>query len=126
MDQAHPGFPVLATYGGDSYYGFANYWGINFQGLDIPDGTPVAALTVSRPAAGQHDHLCAEQGRRQADRNGRRFRRLSALWMAFRSPTDGDLTGLTSGNAIGYRSEQLGDAVELERRQLHGRWNPDL
>ena len=47
VDQVNPGFPVLATYGGSSYYGFANYWGIDFQGLAIPDGTPVSALTVT-------------------------------------------------------------------------------
>jgi hypothetical protein len=47
VDQAHPGIPVLATYLGTSYYGFANYWGINFQGLNIPDGSPVAGLTVT-------------------------------------------------------------------------------
>jgi len=47
VDQANPGFPILATHGGNSYYGFANYWGINFQGLDIPDGSPVSGLTVT-------------------------------------------------------------------------------
>jgi hypothetical protein len=49
VDMAHPGFPVDATYGGTSYYGFANYWGINFQGLDlnsIADAQPVAALSI--------------------------------------------------------------------------------
>jgi hypothetical protein len=35
VDQANPGFPVLATYGGNSYYGYASYWGVNFQGLDL-------------------------------------------------------------------------------------------
>src|SRR5260221_3027070 len=47
VEQAHPGFPIQASYGGSSYYGFANYWGINFQGLAIPDGQPVAGLTVT-------------------------------------------------------------------------------
>jgi hypothetical protein len=47
VDQAHPGIPVLATYQGTSYYGFANYWGINFNGLSIPDGQPVSGLTVA-------------------------------------------------------------------------------
>jgi len=47
VDQAHPGIPVLASYGGASYYGYANYWGINFQGLAIPDGQPVAGLVVT-------------------------------------------------------------------------------
>ena len=47
VDQAYPGFPVLATYAGSSYYGYANYWGINFQGLSIPDGVPVSGLSVA-------------------------------------------------------------------------------
>jgi hypothetical protein len=41
VDQVNPGFSVLATYGGNSYYGFAGYWGVDFQGLDLnsfPDG----------------------------------------------------------------------------------------
>ena len=50
VDIAHPGFPIVATYAGSSYYGFANYWGINFQGLDlnaIPDAQPIANLTAT-------------------------------------------------------------------------------
>jgi hypothetical protein len=35
VDQANPGFPVLATSGGQSYFGYASYWGVNFQGLDL-------------------------------------------------------------------------------------------
>jgi hypothetical protein len=50
IDQANPGFPVTATYAGTSYYGFAGYWGINFQNLDlnsIADASPISALTVT-------------------------------------------------------------------------------
>jgi hypothetical protein len=50
VDQAHPGFPIVASYNGTSYYGYANYWGINFQGLDlngIADASPIASLTVT-------------------------------------------------------------------------------
>jgi hypothetical protein len=50
VDMAHPGFPIQASYGGSSYYGFANYWGINFQGLDlntIADAQPIAGLSVT-------------------------------------------------------------------------------
>jgi hypothetical protein len=50
VDMAHPGFPIQASYGGSSYYGFANYWGINFQGLDlntIADAQPIANLSVT-------------------------------------------------------------------------------
>ncbi len=49
VDMAHPGFPIDAISGGTTYYGFANYWGINFQGLDlnsIADAQPVPALTI--------------------------------------------------------------------------------
>ena len=50
VDLANPGFPILATYGGVSYYGFANYYGVNFQGLDLnslADASPVPGLAVS-------------------------------------------------------------------------------
>jgi len=50
VDVANPGFPITATYGGASYYGFASYWGINFQGLDlntIADAQPIPSLTVT-------------------------------------------------------------------------------
>jgi hypothetical protein len=49
VDMARPGFPIAASYAGTSYYGFANYWGINFQGLDlnsIADAQTVPALTI--------------------------------------------------------------------------------
>jgi hypothetical protein len=35
VDQAHPGFPIQASYNGTTYWGYASYWGVNFQGLDI-------------------------------------------------------------------------------------------
>lgn len=35
VDQSHPGFPVTATYGGQTFFGYAGYWGIDFQGLDL-------------------------------------------------------------------------------------------
>jgi len=50
VDVANPGFPITATYGGASYYGFSSYWGINFQGLDlntIADAQPIPSLTVT-------------------------------------------------------------------------------
>jgi len=50
VDQANPGFPIVASYNGASYYGYANYWGINFQGLDlntIADASPIPNLTVT-------------------------------------------------------------------------------
>lgn len=50
VDMAHPGFPIVASYAGATYYGFANYWGINFQGLDlnsIADAQPISGLTIT-------------------------------------------------------------------------------
>jgi hypothetical protein len=55
VDMAHPGFPISATYAATKYYGFANYWGINFQGLDlnsIADANPIANLAVSDQRSG--------------------------------------------------------------------------
>lgn len=49
VDQNNPSFPVNGTYGGNLYYGYAGYWGINFQGLDLnalADGT-VTGLVVT-------------------------------------------------------------------------------
>jgi hypothetical protein len=49
VDLANPGFPIVGSYAGSSYYGFANYWGINFQGLDlnsIADARPISGLTI--------------------------------------------------------------------------------
>ncbi len=50
VDLAHPGFPVRATFSGNTYYGFANYWGINFDGLDlnsIADAQPISGLAAT-------------------------------------------------------------------------------
>ncbi len=50
VDQVNPGFPIQAVYSGTSYYGFANYWGINFQGLNlnsITDASPIPSLSVT-------------------------------------------------------------------------------
>ena len=48
VDQANPGFPVTAFNGVNTYYGYANYYGIGFQGLTLSsDGSPIAGLTVT-------------------------------------------------------------------------------
>ncbi len=53
VDQAHPGFPVQASYNGSTYCGYASYWGVNFQGLDLnsfADGPcPAWPLPISVP-----------------------------------------------------------------------------
>lgn len=98
VDQAHPGIPVLASYGGSSYYGFANYWGINFQGLTIPDGTPVPNLTVADQRQGNSTTY-------QLNKVGGRLTKWTQVSTTLASLDKipfsfyGDLTGLTTGNA---------------------------
>jgi len=98
VDQAHPGFPVLATYGGSSYYGFANYWGINFQGLSIPDGTPVPNLTVADQRQGNSTtYALSKLGGRLT-----KWTQVSTTLAALDGipfTYTGNLTGLTAGNS---------------------------
>lgn len=50
VDQANPSFQVTATYQGNSYYGYAGYYGIGFQGLalnTIADASPINGLVVT-------------------------------------------------------------------------------
>lgn len=50
IDSSNPGFPVKITYNGTTYFGFASYWGLHTNGLDLnsfPDGT-VSGLTITR------------------------------------------------------------------------------
>jgi hypothetical protein len=97
VDQAHPGFPVLATYGGNSYYGFANYWGINFQGLAIPDGAPAANLTVADQRQGNTStYALSKIGGRLT-----KWTQVSTTLAALDGipfTYSGDLTGMTTGN----------------------------
>lgn len=46
VDQAHPGFPVQANYGGQDFFGFASYWGVNFQGLDVASDASITLANV--------------------------------------------------------------------------------
>ncbi len=49
-DIANPGFPIKATVSGTDYMGFAGYYGINFQGVNLnslADGHPVAGVTIT-------------------------------------------------------------------------------
>jgi hypothetical protein len=55
VDLTNPSFQVLASYNGSSSYGYASYYGINFQGVDVTtilDASPIVGLTVTdqRPA----------------------------------------------------------------------------
>ena len=111
VDLANPGFPILATYGGSSYYGFANYWGINFQGLDlntIADAHPIANLAVAdqRPNNTSSYSLSKVGGKLTLwTQQSTNLDALNAIPIIINA----DLTGLTSGNAAvtGYNNWQM-------------------
>jgi hypothetical protein len=98
LDQAHPGFAVLATYGGSSYYGFANYWGINFQGLTIPDGAPVPNLTVADQRQGNSTTYALNKIGGRLTKWTQVSTTLAAL-DKIPFTYNGDLTGITTGNS---------------------------
>lgn len=97
VDQAHPGFPVLASSGGSSYYGFANYWGINFQGFDIPDGTPVAGVTITDQRPGNTSSYVLNKVGGKLTKWTQASSTLGAL-DGIPLNYGGDLTGITTGN----------------------------
>jgi hypothetical protein len=98
VDQVNPGFPVLATYAGSSYYGFANYWGINFQGLAIPDGNPVSGLTVADQRQGNTSSYALSKVGGKLTKWTQVSTTLGTLdGIPFTFMTD--LTGLTTGNS---------------------------
>ncbi|MBI5890313.1 MAG: hypothetical protein HZB47_06505 [Nitrosomonadales bacterium] len=58
VDQANPSFQLNGTYAGSSYYGYASYWGMGFQGLDlntIADANPISGLVVTDQRPGHTD-----------------------------------------------------------------------
>lgn len=98
VDMAHPGFPVQASYAGSTYYGFANYWGINFQGLAIPDGQPVAGLTVADQRPGNTNTYALNKVGGKLTRWAQQSTTLASLdGIPFSSGSD--LTNLTTGNS---------------------------
>lgn len=97
VDQAHPGFPVLASSGGHSYYGFANYWGINFQGFEIPDGTPVAGVTIADQRPGNTSSYVLNKVGGKLTKWTQASSTLGAL-DGIPLNYGGDLTGVTTGN----------------------------
>ena len=98
VDQASPGFPVLGTSGGNSYYGFANYWGINFQGLDVPDGTPVSGVSVTDQRPGNTTSYSLNKVGGKLTKWSQVSSTLGAL-DGIPFTYGGDLTGLTTGNS---------------------------
>ena len=98
VDQANPGFQVLATSGGNSYYGFANYWGINFQGLSVPDGTPVSGVTVTDQRPGNTTSYSLNKVGGKLTKWSQVSSTLGAL-DGIPFTYGGNLTGLTTGNS---------------------------
>ena len=101
LDQPNPGFPVVLTYNGATYYGYAGYWGVNFQGFDLnsmSDGTIAGAtVTDQRPNNSSTYTLSKVKGKLTkwtqneetlADMDGVPF----SFW--------GDLTGQTSDTQV--------------------------
>jgi hypothetical protein len=111
VDLANPGFPILATYAGSSYYGFANYWGINFQGLNlnaIADAQPIVAMGITdqRPNNSSSYSLSKVGGKLTLwTQQSTTLDSLNGIPMFINA----DLTGLTSGNAAatGFQNWQL-------------------
>jgi hypothetical protein len=110
VDMAHPGFPIVASYAGTSYYGFANYWGINFQGLDlntISDAQPISGLTVTdqRPSNTTSYTLSKVGGKlTKWTQQATTLDSLNNIPFSF----GGDLTGLTDNSAVtGYQNWQM-------------------
>jgi len=102
VDMAHPGFPIVASFAGASYYGFANYWGINFQGLDlnaIPDAHPISGLTVTdqRPSNTTSYTLSKVGGKlTKWTQQATTLDSLNNIPINF----SGDLTGLTNNSQV--------------------------
>src|SRR5450755_2054072 len=111
VDLAHPGFQLSASYAGSSYYGFGNYWGINFQGLDLnalADAQPIANVTVTdqRPGNSTAYQLSKVGGKLiKWTQNATTLDALDGIPFSF----GGDLTGLTSGNSAvtGFQNWEL-------------------
>jgi hypothetical protein len=111
VDLAHPGFQLSASYAGSSYYGFGNYWGINFQGLDLnalADAQPIANVTVTdqRPGNSTAYQLSKVGGKLiKWTQQATTLDALDGIPFSF----GGDLTGLTSGNSAvtGFQNWEL-------------------
>lgn len=98
VDQVNPGFAVLATdSAGTPYYGFANYWGINFQGLSIPDGSPVSGLTVTDQRPGNTTAYALSKIGGKLTKWTQVSTTLGAM-DGIPFTYEADLTGLTTGN----------------------------
>lgn len=110
VDMAHPGFPISATYSGTMYYGFANYWGINFQGLDlntIADASPISALAVTDQRSGNTTSYTLSKVGGKLTQWTQQSTTLGAL-DSIPVSVSADLTGLTDSSAVsGFQNWQL-------------------
>jgi hypothetical protein len=110
VDMAHPGFPIAASYSGSSYYGYANYWGISFQGLDlnsIPDAQPVAGLSVSDQRPGNTASYTVSKVGGKLTKWTQQATTLDSL-NNIPFTFGADLTGLTSSGAVsGFQNWQM-------------------
>src|SRR5450631_3844398 len=111
VDMANPGFPIVASYAGTSSYGFANYWGINFQGLDlnsIPDAQPISGLTITDQRPSNTTRYTASKVGGKLTKWTQQATTLDAL-DGIPFSFGGDLTGLTSGNSAvtGFQNWEL-------------------
>lgn len=100
VDQANPGFPITVTSNGNSSYGFASYWGINFQGLNLnslPDGPVVGTVVTDQRPGNTSTYSLAKNGGKLTKwtQNQASLAAMDGVPFSF----NGDLTGQTTGNA---------------------------
>ncbi len=109
VDQANPGFPITVAYNGNSYYGYAGYWGINFQGLDlnsIADGILAGAVVADqRPGNSTTYRLAKNSGKlTKWTQHQQTLAAMDGIPFTFY----GDLTGQTGNNTIsGFGNWQM-------------------
>ncbi len=116
VDQAHPGFPITVTDSGKTYYGYAGYWGISFQGFGLnglADGQVVGATVRDQRPGNTNTYLLSkvsgrltkwtEHQKTLADMDGIPF----SFW--------GDLTGQTANTSLTSGTWQMHwDATKKE------------
>lgn len=101
VDQLNPSFQIAAAYSGNSYYGSAGYYGLNFQGLDlntIPDANPIAGLTITdqRPGNTTTYNLAKVSGKlTKWTQHAATLAAMDGIPFFF----SGDLTGKTAGGS---------------------------
>ena len=110
VDMAHPGFPVVASYAGTMYYGFANYWGINFQGLDlnsVADAEPISGLAVTDQRPGNTTSYTLSKIGGKLTKWTQQSTTLDSL-NNIPLTVGADLTGLTNNKTVsGFQNWQL-------------------